>query len=676
MNGLPIWKYLGHPWRTALTILIAALASPAMADPGSIQLSTFPDISVADAHSSVTITAIVRDSAGRTVPDGTQVFFTTTLGNLRDSATQTTGGLARVVLVAGGTAGSASIVASAPSVGATSTDDLEFLSDRSLLASAQEYAEIVSPTYLAMSLESKLLESSSPHYGVRLRYREISIAADSLQLDANSLEMKAKHARVSISGTTREYENLYLDLPQRRGFGTTSYRAKEYRIEPDGNFMELVATVQDRFGTVRITGKEVQPSTASAARGFFTFTDLSGSTMKVTGRKAVVFPRREVQFHKAEVVVQGSRTMKLPLFKVELNGQTPILTAQIINVNDNKLQIDYPYYLSLQPGLSSSLRFHTGDSAGTGFSSIGGAFLDYNLNWDRGDASQGNFTFGGIGRRDFQLSASQFLRIDQASTFSAQLNSPSLSSLFGTVDYGRDLGRYQFAATANAGRSLAADQSSSSQSGSLSLDSNPLRLGRNPVTLTYGLTGLSQSNSFGLGETASQTEMGAQARLQLLPQAIAPRTLFNSYMTVGQYYGENVNRFPTLNAGASVSQKLSKAFSLAMAYNFTDDPYSSLLQGQHQVSVQSGITLKKVFVSLAADRSLDIDRLSYQANMTYTLSPLWRFSYYDNYDEFFGTYFYDAGARFIYTLAGRDIGVVWSQTTKRFGVQILGATFN
>jgi hypothetical protein len=676
MRELPIFKHFGNSLRCIIAAATLLMSASALGDPGSIQLSSFPEISVADAHSSVTITAIVRDSAGRTVSDGTQVFFSTTLGSLRDTATETQGGLARVVLVAAGTPGTATIVATAASVGASASMDVPFLADRSLLAGAQEYAEIVTPGYLAMSVEKKVIEAASENYGVHLRYREITIAAERLQIDADSLEVKAKKARVVIAGVAREYEEVYLDLHRRQGYGTTSYVAKQYAVAPDGMLLRFVPIERDRFGPVKLSGKTIEPASSLAAGQYFRFTDLSDSTMKVTARKAVVFPRREVQFHKAAVVVQGSRAMKLPLFKVELQGTTPIISEQIVSINDSRIQINYPYYLSLQPGMTSSLRFHTGDSGGYGFSSIGGAFLDYNLNWNRGDASQGGFTFGGIGRSDFQLSANQFLRLDNRSTFSAQLNSTALSSVFGTVDYSHELGPFQLSADANAGRSLVADETSVSQSVGLNLNSSPERLGNAPVTFTYGLTGLRQSDSVGDGESASQTEIGAQARFQMQPRVIGPATQFNSFTTVGQFFGQDVNRLPTVGAGTSVSKQISKQFSTSLSYNFTDDPYSRLWQGEHQLSLQSGLKFKRVKISLSADHSLDIDRSDYQTDLSYSLSSLWRFSYYSTFSRYFGSNFDDAGVGLLYNFQGHDIGIVWSQTTKRFGVQVLGATFH
>ncbi|RYI99869.1 MAG: hypothetical protein EON47_15470 [Acetobacteraceae bacterium] len=134
--------------RLAAAFALAALAAAAMAQQG-INLQTFPTMSVADGRSTVTVTATVRDANGKTVPDGTRVIFNTSLGYFREPMVTTTQGIARGILVAPGVPGSARLTINAlTSQSIPTVLDYEFVGDRSLLSSAQEYIEIVSPSAL------------------------------------------------------------------------------------------------------------------------------------------------------------------------------------------------------------------------------------------------------------------------------------------------------------------------------------------------------------------------------------------------------------------------------------------------------------------------------------------------------------------------------------------------
>lgn len=179
-------------------ILVTAMASLLYA--GNAQLKLTPDttVSVSDNRSTVTITALLYTNKGDLVPDGTQVVFEAQGATFRESVLTTVQGRARAVLVAPGTPGTVKVTASALAYGATSTCEIEYFADRSLLSSAKEYVEIYSKNAMAYSPYVKRLTASSPDQGVRLRYREIQIDADDLQFDVPAYAIKAKNAHVKM----------------------------------------------------------------------------------------------------------------------------------------------------------------------------------------------------------------------------------------------------------------------------------------------------------------------------------------------------------------------------------------------------------------------------------------------------------------------------------------------
>src|SRR5688572_29335276 len=137
----------------------------------TIRLSTFPSAAVADNRSTITVTAEVRDLNGRHVPNGTEVVFVANPGEFQESVVKTVDGYARAVYVAGAIPGMVKITASSYAFGATSQIELELVSDRSLLSSANEYIEVVAPQYLMYSMDLRLLGAAGPNKGVYLRYK-------------------------------------------------------------------------------------------------------------------------------------------------------------------------------------------------------------------------------------------------------------------------------------------------------------------------------------------------------------------------------------------------------------------------------------------------------------------------------------------------------------------------
>ena len=193
-----------------IALSVTTLATAAIAQQGTY-VTAFPSISVADGRSTTTISATVRDSNGRPVADGTRVGFTTTLGQFRQSVVTTSSGVARAVLVAGGVPGIAKITATALTANAAPTTlEFEFVADRKLLASAQEYIEVVTAGAMQYSTDtySKLMSASAPDQGVSVRYRDMQISADDVQIDIPNSIIRAKRARLKFGKINQDFEQL------------------------------------------------------------------------------------------------------------------------------------------------------------------------------------------------------------------------------------------------------------------------------------------------------------------------------------------------------------------------------------------------------------------------------------------------------------------------------------
>ena len=183
-------------------------------------------MSVADGRSTTTITAEVRDSRGNLVADGTKVSFESTLGLFREALVSTTGGFARAVLQAGGVPRIATItVKTVDTLSQPSTIEFEFVGDRSDLSSATEYIELVSPGYMEFVPDSRIMAASAPNKAVSIRYRNVVIEADDIQINISRYEVRARNARLKVGKLNREFDELYFKLKDRTGIGTGTFKA-------------------------------------------------------------------------------------------------------------------------------------------------------------------------------------------------------------------------------------------------------------------------------------------------------------------------------------------------------------------------------------------------------------------------------------------------------------------
>jgi hypothetical protein len=81
----------------------------------------------------------------------------------------------------------------------------------------------------------------------------------------------------------------------------------------------------------------------------------------------------------------------------------------------------------------------------------------------------------------------------------------------------------------------------------------------------------------------------------------------------------------------------------------------------------------KMTLSLMASKSLGIDRFDVDGAVSYHLTGLWRLSYSYAADRYLDSYFGDNTVGIGYKIGWREIGLVWSESTKRFGIQFGGA---
>lgn len=656
-----------------LVLWVVGLAM-ASANTAQVRLSSFPSLTVADGRSTVTITADIRDQAGRKVPDGTQVVFTTTLGSFRDPVVRTNGGLARGVLVASSIPGVAKITASALAFNSTSTLDFEFVADRQLLSSATEFIEVVGPRQVVYCTELRVLAASGLNRGVKLRFRDIEIEADDLQVQVPATIVRARKARLKIGQVDQQFDELYFRLNQRQGFGTTTFVDKRTVIRHNGWFAAPIEEERERYGLAEVRTNGLAAPSSPLPPDAFDFEDLTDSPTLIAAKKAVAFPRREVQFHQAEILVGGARAMRIPLFQVSLFGQSPILTDQIVNVYDNQLSVNYPHFLSLKPGMTSLLRFRWGERYGRSTTASSTGFVNYELNWNRGDDMEGGFVLSGIGRNDWGVGLRQYYRADERTVANVQLDLASLDSIYGSANLSRQFEGFSASLNANQARAISG-QLFNSSGYSMIVERDPMKVGTLPMRLYLGLsaTHTKTESRFASNEA---TRYGTRARMQFLPMRPDSQSTLNASFMVEALGGDTSRSGLAYTADLSLGRQLGRSGSALLTYNFNDDGFNSRLLGRHSMSIQTFLSSGRLGLSAMANQALDVERSTFLIDASYRVSDLWRLSYSYTFNRYFGDSYLDYSAMIGYRLGVREVGLIYSHRTRRIGFQVLGATFD
>lgn len=654
-----------------VAVLLAATVS--FAQKAALTLSSFPSISVADGHSTVTITAEVRDLNGSIVRDGTPVVFETNLGQFRqNSAVQTKNGFARAILTAPGVPGTAKIRANVFSLNASAVLEIDFVNDRSLLDTAKEFVEVTSNEKVVYSNNDRVVEASGKDFGAVVKYRDIIVKAAEVQFKPSTYELRARGAHLTLGKRTANFRELYIKLNQRRGFGIVSRIETVPVVERVGVGVSVTMKEHATLEAFDVTPTGVVPHEGDLNMSSLSFTDISNAVSTVEAKKAVVFPSRGIQFQRASVRLGGQSVMSVPLFQVDLNTSSPIITEQFLDVSNSSVAVNYPYYLSLKPGESSALRLRYGNRYSRGLGATGGTYLDYEYNWNQGAKMEGGLTVSGLARDDWGVGMRQFWQPNSETSVTAQVDVPAHRSIFSSLGVNRRFSGFQTNLNWQYGKSLSGDKFQSDSLG-LNLDADPIAVGPE-LSLNVGLTA-QQQRITGLASSSRQGA-GLSARLDTRPLVLTRTdTLFVSYGAT-RWFGNDISAPLTQVASLNLSSNWFPGFFLQTAYEYSQDGFTEDVLGRHRLTMDGVFSSGRFAARSYVGKSLDLDRLSANFNLDYRFNRTWRLSAGYLFDRYAGETFLEQTLVLGYRLGFREIGLSYSTRTKRLGLELLGTRFD
>lgn len=635
--------------RLLVAVFVASCAPVACAPPTcTMWLKAHPQAIVADGRSETTISAEVRDSTGRPVPDGTAVDFTTSIGTIERTA-RTVAGVARVRLQSSVTVGTAMVSAVATAGNAVAQLRVDFLEPGTELFD-ESFITVASGKYLGYDVAGGVVDSAG---GVDIVHRGLVIHAEEAQIDVRSNVLRAK-CKMGVDNIVLQRESKSVEASA---------------VYYDFNSMSGVLLTPASEGAQRMVfrGRDlfVQPATEDADQTrSLDFHPITECSMFVKAASLVIRPGEEIKFKRATFYMDGTKMLSVPLYVINLKGGTSG-TSQMLSYGTDGIRMDLPFYYSLTPTTTGALRLRRSEPGGWGYySRRPGWQLDLEQDYNSGGSTEGTFLLNRItSASDWGARWTQRKEFNNDSQVYTYIDFPSHRSLFSSVNYSRSLPRYTLSVNGRASKMTGAR-------GSIASDAY---IQSRPKSIIGGALSYSLTSKVSLD---SRNSLGTGCGLQLYGRPIKVGVLGNlsTSLIAGRNWGPYGGTTMTANAG--IYRSLgggSGGFGLDYSYSLGSGTsnYSS-----HRLSANLSLSPSPRWNAYAyATAGLSDHSVSAFGSLSYNLAALWRLGVLGTYQKF-GTYSYpDVEFALSRSIGKQEIDLVWSSSSRRFRVEFSALKF-
>ena len=685
----------------------ASLSAPAWAQVSSIRVAADRTVLRADGKSNTFLVADVRDAAGQNVPDGTRVVFTLTSGQgrLESSVVETRNGVARVRFTAGDAVGSVIITVNLEPPLRATPDQITITLAREANAgdTGIQFVHVVGKDYLGYAADKQTLQANGKEGGAGISYRGVTLHADLLQVDVTNNSVLALGNVILKRGERQaKFSNLRYSLTGETGFGER---------EVDG-----------KLRAVTLSGAELTEATAPLESSeSWTPKDLSDSAALIKAKAVDIEPGTRLQFRRATLYLDGSKTVSLPFHVINLNGQ-PNFTDQILGYNAGGVTVDLPFYYDVRPSAIGTMYVRHGAPVGaSAFSNRTGWSVDFDQSYRNGVQNNGVFQVFGLTRQNWGARYQHNQQLGNNTSGNVFLDFPNHRDLFGSSQVSRRfngfnvnlsaVGSYRTFSDTLSNRSirnsdlrwqLDADTFAKPIPGArfaqYSLNVNLSRqnyYGSSGTTSgavnTQSLGLQAYTRPFNLGQHLSFTQSGnvAQTWIGNNTTSVNTNSLSN---TTGQTGGIQTTEQTTQNNGrnsgitlvatSTLSQRWGQLGYGRLTYNFSQTPLTILGNsgtGRHRVGFEADISDNSLWgVGFYGSRSLDINQTSLagtlRLNPTYAKGP-WRTTIRTYLSQTARYRFVETEVAVVRRLFNRDIGLLYSTTARQFQLDLNAARF-
>lgn len=578
-----------------------------------MRLTAHPPLIAADAHSSSTISAEVRDPNGNPVPDGTVVEFATSLGIIEPRA-RTAAGVARVRLESGTSVGTANISGIAPEGGAVAEARVDFL-EPGTEPYGDAFISFSSDKYLVFEVARQIVDAAG---GVRIEHRGLVIEAEEAQFELRSSTLRAK----GKSGTP---------ISLKRGGKTLAASALVYDIVSMRG--ALLGPAEE--GAARMTFRGADLLTVRVQdfeKPFaFDYDPISESELLVKANSILIRPGEDIRFKRATYFMDGDRVMSVPLQIMPLRaGATGV--GRMLTYGTDGVRLDLPIYYSLTPNTAGSVRVKRGEPTGWGnYSERRGWQVDLDNDYNYGGTTLGTFTVNRITSKDWGLRWNHRVLYDNNAQMYSYFDFPSHRDLFGSVDFSRPMRNYTWSMNFRGSKYR---DSAGGYFGGTYLQSHVKPLIGQAVSYSF---------SSRLGYDNRQVggrRLGTGLGLQLYgkPVRFDRQTTLSTSLSASREWGGGAPGL-SLYANAGVSRMLGMKGYMGVNYSYssTDGDY-----GYNSQRLSTNVNFRpspKWNTDLFYTYGINDGTVSAFGNVAYQLAPLWRLGVINTYQKFqFGKY--------------------------------------
>ncbi|MCC6444054.1 MAG: hypothetical protein IT210_11445 [Armatimonadetes bacterium] len=631
-----------------LWVAIAATAS-AQSTVNSIKLRATPDTIRADGLSKASIIAEVRDRSGQLVGDGTEIRFSTTLGNFNgDTAVTvlTAAGTARVTLTSSTSVGTALVTATA---GQANQEIRVNFGTQTIADRGPQYLNLTAD-WMAFATDYRVVDAIGK---VRARWRYIEIRADSLQINVDQNIIRAQnHVKVTSGSKSLEGSMLYFSLLDSRGILLSAEEGKRF-------FQGEALTPLD-------------PESQFTPEGAFVFEDTSGSGMLIRSRGLILYPNEKIQFRSSTLYVSGGKVVNMPYQVISLTGYGDDMD-QYLGYGTNGLTLDLPFYYSMTADGSGALRVRFQEKAGwLGRNSRKGWSLDLEQKYGYKSSGEGTVNVDHIASRDWGLHWDHSARISPESRGYFYMDYFNHQNLYGMATYNRQMRQASFNMNLFASKYFGQGffPSSDNWTWDTYVESAARPLGKAFRWTVAGRTSYTTGTY-----NPSNLLKGTQLRLSAVPRLLDRQTTLTGSLSLGYTWGGNLASGNSVLSTFSANRRLTRDASLMVSYDYTRQPSFYRLGGRQRLN--SSLFLgdrSRWYASIYSSLTLDAPYRTSTAYMNFKLGTLWRIGM-RGMEQKFGRFTYnDLELNVSRQIGRREALLRWSTSRHRIELEMNAGT--
>lgn len=660
--------------RFLLLALVMFASLPVFGQRVGIEL--VPDRSevVPDGRSRVTITARVQ-SGNAPVPDGTVVRFATTAGRLEADRVATSGGVARVVLVAGDQPASARITANleGPFTAVPSETLVVFSAEAEGTrgrSGAKPWIRLVGREFVGYALNvggttARLAGAFSRNGGSVMTAGDLMIAGDAIQIDLDRALVRASGNVIAYRGReSRSFDRFVWDLSGGTGFGEL----------PGG-------------ALVRVTGRDLAMAPVDIVPGSpFEIVDQGVAESTVVCKQIDIEQGGlgRIQMRDATLYVGGQKLLSVPYHTMVANQRT-LFREQLLGLGPAGVTLDLPFHFDVRPRGVGTLHLRRGARFGSSiYASRPGWTLDLDQSFDT-DGGRGSFQILNLTRPERGMRLQHGQQFGSATDLSLFVDSPNSRDLFGTMQFGHVIGGVRFSGFASGTRTsfVAPTTGTRSTSGDVRtqwmLESFPRTLpGLSWIRYTVN-TAVQEARSFGGGSsTGTLRSRSAGSRLITRPFSMGNGVVLTQSVVLGQTWSDRVELAGgTFQGTTSVSRPLGTVGNLQANYDYISSPnrvtLSTVANPRHRLGIAADATLASgVMLNVYGAQGLDVKQSSLSAGIGVPLGNSWEARLRRSDTTIDGGAFRETEYAFVRTLGAQSVGIYYSTVARRIQLDLTG----